>query len=135
MGRAGQRQLSSTNPSALSGLLHTSTLNALSSSFPTSVSGRGFFKVCKNKAAFLLRSAWSCFSFDSLDAWASFSRAAAARRSSSFCFATENKEGRVYDKQCFTSNSHRHLLAIQHCHFNSNLRADRHLGQTTSLRK
>lgn len=65
----------------------TSTLKGFSSAFPASASGRGFFKVCKNKAAFLLRSAWSCFSLDSLDACASFSLAAAASRSSSFCFA------------------------------------------------
>jgi hypothetical protein len=37
--------------------LVSSTLKGLSSSFPTSASGTGFFKVCKNKAAFLLRSA------------------------------------------------------------------------------
>lgn len=48
---------------------------------------KGLRRVCRKSAAFLFLSACSCFSLDSLDAWASFSLAAAARRSSSFCLA------------------------------------------------
>lgn len=47
--------------------------------------------VCRKSAAFLFLSACNCFSFDSLEAWASFSRAAAASRSSSFCLAKGNE--------------------------------------------
>lgn len=70
--------------------LLTSLLKEFSSIFSVSASARGFFRVCKNKAAFLLRSACSCFSFDSLEACASFSLAAAANLSSSFCFAKKD---------------------------------------------
>lgn len=54
-------------------------------------SASGPRRVCRNRAAFLLRSAWSCLSFDSLEAWASFSLAAAANRSSSFCLAGKER--------------------------------------------
>lgn len=54
-------------------------------------SASGPRSVCRNRAAFRLRSACSCFSFHSLEAWASFSRAAAAKRSSSFCLAVLRK--------------------------------------------
>ena len=47
----------------------------------------GARSVWRNRAAFLFLSACSCFSLDSLLAWASFSRAAAASRSSSFSLA------------------------------------------------
>lgn len=51
---------------------------------------------CRNRAAFRLRSACSCFSLHSLEAWASFSRAAAAKRSSSFCLAVLQKREQGY---------------------------------------
>lgn len=71
-------------------VLTLSLLKEFSSIFSVSASARGFFRVCKNSAAFLLRSACSCFSFDSLEACASFSLAAAANLSSSFCFAKKD---------------------------------------------
>lgn len=54
---------------------------------------KGLRRVWRKSAAFLFLSACSCFSLDSFDAWASFSRAAAARRSSSFCLAKGGEGG------------------------------------------
>lgn len=75
---------------------HTSSCADASSSalLASGSPAKGPRRVCRKSAAFLFLSACSCFSLDSLDAWASFSLAAAARRSSSFCLAKGRKERR-----------------------------------------
>lgn len=48
-----------------------------------------------------------------------------------FVLLKKIRKTRIYSKQHFISDFHRYLLAIQHCHFNTNLKAGRQLDRPT----
>lgn len=115
------------------------SLLKFSSIFSVSASAKGFFRVCKNSAAFLLRSACSCFSFDSLEACASFSLAAAANLSSSFCFAKKRNKAQSLEwvglgELGFQTNTHSNTNAhtLQPLSILSNTSIPRHNKDTSA---